>query len=89
VVTKLVASEGLQRDDISFPLKSTNFGVRNRQLARLAYERKVSSHIRPIERHSDAHDDLANAAMGAVVMCGQATPANFSRKIVYQNLGIV
>jgi hypothetical protein len=38
------------------------------------------------------HDDLANAAMGAVVMCEQAAPANFSRKIAYpsnRQLGIV
>jgi hypothetical protein len=42
-----------------------------------------------IDHAPGAHDDLANSAMGAVVMCEQAAPVNFSRKIQYQNLGIV
>ena len=42
-----------------------------------------------IDHGPGAHDDLANAAMGAVVLCEKAAPANFRRKIEYQNLGIV
>ena len=33
--------------------------------------------------HLVLHDDLANGAMGTVVMCEQAATANFSRKIHY------
>jgi hypothetical protein len=33
--------------------------------------------------HLVLHDDLANAAMGTIVMCERAAPANFGRKIPY------
>jgi hypothetical protein len=41
-----------------------------------------------IDHAPGGHDDMANAAMGAVVLCEQAAPANFSRQIKYPNLGI-
>jgi hypothetical protein len=42
-----------------------------------------------IDHAPGGHDDLANAAMGAIINCEKAAPSNFRRQIHYQNLGVV
>ena len=63
----------------------------NKLVAQLVgLERKTRTGTRDTIDHAPgAHDDLCNAAAGALVCSGKASVANFNRRIDYPRAGIV